>query len=773
MGRDTRGTVCGAGALLVALAAFALGPPAAQGSGSPLIGALWASEVSASSAHLNAEIDANGSPTTYHFDYITAAAYEANVAGGKEGFAGAARAPSPNDANLATSPVQQLLSNLQPQTAYRYRLVAKNSAGPTTSSTFSFATQSLGGGVLLADGRGWEMVSPVDKNGGQADPPGALFGGGVLQAAAAGGAVTYGSATSFGPSPVGAAPASQYLAARSAGGWSAQNITPPLFSGSYGTEREGVPYQLFSPDLARGLLLNGRRCRGEGEGCAVANPPLAGTDAPEGYQNYYLRESAGGAYTALLGTANAGQLGLEPADFELTLAGAAADLRHVVLSTCAALTANAVEVPLGEGCDPARPNLYEYSPGAGLSLVNLRPGDTQGTPGAVLGAQGGAVSADGSRVYWRDLQNGNLYLREGASSKQVDILAGGGGSFETATPAGSPAFYTKADHLYRYDAPGAGASIDLTPAGGVLGVLGASEDGSYVYYLTSSGLFLRHGAATVPVAPAADASNYPPTTGTARVSADGTRLLFLSNASLTGFDNTQVGEKTSCDREAPFDKGKPCTEVYLYDASAPSLTCVSCNPTNGRPVGPSTIPGAVPNGEGPAATDSYKPRALSADGRRVFFDSRDALALVDTNGEGDVYEWEQQGTGSCAAAGGCLTPISSGRATGGASFVDASADGADAFFLTDGSLVGADPGAVDLYDARIGGGFPVASPPIACQGDACQVLPPEPVDPGLNTLLAGAGNPPVHYSHYKKPHHKTHRHKKRHHKKHGRRGARR
>ena len=31
----------------------------------------------------------------------------------------------------------------------------------------------------------------------------------------------------------------------------------------------GVPYQLFSGDLARALLLNGQRCREGGVGCAV------------------------------------------------------------------------------------------------------------------------------------------------------------------------------------------------------------------------------------------------------------------------------------------------------------------------------------------------------------------------------------------------------------------------------------------------------------------------------------------------------------------------
>jgi hypothetical protein len=593
--------------------------------------------------------------------------------------------------------------------------------------------------VGLPDGRGWEMVSPLDKNGGQVDPPGAIFGGGVLQAAADGESVTYGSSASFGPGALGAPLASQYIARRVDAGWSTQNITVPTLAGSYGVEPDGVPYQLFSADLGRGLLLNGRHCRGVGEDCAVANPPLPGTDAPAGYQNYYLRESATGGFTALLGAAGAGELALDPAEFELTLAGASPDLRHVVLSTCAALSAEATEVPLGEGCDPGEANLYEWSPGAGLGLVNLLPGEAQGTPGATLGAQAGAVAADGSRVYWSD--GANLYLRTPGLTRQVDETAGGGGVFETASADGSVAFFTKAGHLWRYDAL-AHSSADIAPSGGVQGVLGASEDGSHLYYLTAAGLFLWHGGATVKAAAGADASTYPPTTGAARVSPDGAHLAFVSTAPLTAFDNTEATPPACGDPEAGGDR---CSELYLYSAGANTLVCASCRAA-GRPTGPATIPGAIPNGVGSRAVDSYKPRALTVDGARLFFDSRDPLVATDTNNDWDVYQWEARGAGDCVRSGGCIALISSGRAEGGASFVDASSDGADVFFLTDGSLVASDPGSVDLYDARIGGGFPVAPEPIPCQGNACQSLPPEPTDPSLATLIPGLGNPAVRYS---------------------------
>jgi hypothetical protein len=724
-------------ALLTLFAAFGPGASVASAAGTPTIGEVWASSVFSSTVRLQAKINPNEAPTAFHIDYITQAAYEANVNAAKDGFTGTQKIPAAVDAEAGSgaSPVTvlQILSSLTPDTAYRYRVVAHNPEGTASSPTLTFATQILGSSSFLADNRGWEMVSPVDKNGGQVDPPGALAGGGVLQAAANGQSVTYGSAASFGEGATGAATASQYIATRTATGWTTQNITAPLYSGSYGTAHEGVPYQLFSGDLARGLLLNGRHCRGEETDCAVANPPLPGTGAPAGYQNYYLRNNGAGSFTALIGASEGGMLSLEPADFSISLAGASPDLQHVVLSTCAALTPDAIEVPEGEGCEPEAQNLYEYSPGAGLSLVNLLPAQSHGSPGAALGAQAAAVSTDGGRVYWNDLATGNLYLRAGGQTKQVDAAAGGGGVFETASTDGSIAFYTKAGHLYRYDAA-AQSSTDLTPTGEVEGVLGASADGTRVYYLSASGLYLWHSGMTSEVAETADESNYPPASGTARVSADGTRLVFVATAPLTGYDNKDL--KT----------GELDSQVYLYDAGADSLACVSCNPTHARPIGPSTIPGAIANGEGADATKVYKPRVLTTDGRRLYFDSVDALGLTDTNNLADVYQWEAQGEGSCTRPAGCVTPISSGRSEEGATFVDASADGSDVFFLTDRALVSGDlAGSVDLYDARVGGGFPEPPPPLACAGDACQSLPPTPVDPTLTTKSSGPGNPPVHY----------------------------
>src|ERR1044071_3628380 len=672
--------------LIAFTTAMALSAPAANAAGAPEVSATWVSTVGTSTANLRGEVDPNGISTTYRFEYTT----EANSLA--KGFTGASKAPVGSEPGIGAGEdpvgVVQHIGGLAIDSSYRYRLIATNSSGSDTGPTRRLHPDAITTPFTLPDSRAWEMVSPIDKNGGDVAHPEALLGGGVIQAAAQGGALTYGSATSFG-SGQGSTVASQYVSRRGSSSWSTQNVTPPALAGSYPSDPEsGVPYRLFSSDLSRSLLSNGKRCRGEATACPVANSSITGSGAPSGYRNYYLRTEGPEAFKALLGSTNLAESSLDSSHFEVSFAGATPDLSQVVLSSCASLTTDAIEVAgSGEECDPAKQNLYRYS-STGLVAINLLPAQSTTTPGATLAAQSNAISSDGSRVYWSD--GTNLYLRKGTQTAEVDESVGGGGSFETASADGAIAYFTKAGHLYRYEAT-TGTATDLTPGGEVKGVLGASNDGSYVYYLTDAGLFLRHGATTTPVASSADASNYPPTTGTARVSADGTHLAFVSSKELTDYDN------------AGFE------EVYLYSAGSNSLICASCNPSGERPLGPSSIPGALSSGD---ETEVYKPRVLSTNGSRLFFESDDVMVTQDSNGERDVYQWEAQGTGSCVTVGGCVAPISSGRAESPAVFLDASSDGSDAFFLTDGPLLESDPDAFDVSDARVGGGVPIPEKPI-------------------------------------------------------------
>ncbi|HEX8688834.1 MAG TPA: hypothetical protein VF729_01165, partial [Solirubrobacterales bacterium] len=137
------------------------------------------------------------------------------------------------------------------------------------------------------------------------------------------------------------------------------------------------------------------------------------------------------------------------------------------------------------------------------------------------------------------------------------------------------------------------------------------------------------------------------------------------------------------------------------------------------------------------------------DGGRLFFNSYEGLVPNDTNGATDVYQWEAPGSGSCtkesyayqAANGGCIHLISSGESPADSEFRNASADGRDVYFITESSLLPQDPGLIDLYDARVGGGFSQPTERAACEGEACQGSPPPPLDPTpASTSYRGPGN---------------------------------
>jgi hypothetical protein len=742
-------------ALVVALAGISLVAAETAAATPPQIVSTTVEGVTATGLVLRGSVNPNGVSTNYRFEYLTEAAYEANLASDppRESFAGATLSPSAAGrlvgAGSSPQPVVQSLSGLEPSTAYRYRLRAINIEGEMAFSAVRlFGTAAPTNSFELLDHRGWEMVSPIEKRGGAIQPPGAVFGGGVTQAAADGGSVTYSSADSFGEDAQGSPAGSQYLATRGGGGWATANITTPLLSGSYGSEPDGVPYQLFSGDLSLGLLSNGERCRGViGGECPVANPPLPGSGAPAGYRDYYRRTSPGG-FESILGAADLTHTSLGPGLLELRLVAATPGLSHIVLSSCAALTPDAVEVPSSGGCDPADQNLYEWSGGA-LELISLDPA---GNPvaAAQIAAPNRAIAEDGARVYFTS--GGDLYVHTPSGTKTVS--ASPAVVFAAASPDGSTAYLVDSGALQRYSvATGSLTTIDAGP--GVEGVLGTSRDGADVYYARSGAVFLYGGTTPAEVASAALESDW--RAGTSRVTRDGSRLLFLSAAELTGYPSGGT------------------TEVFLYgpsDGGPGDLTCVSCNPSGERPRGDAAIPGSRPNGTGGDAIDVYEPRVLSADGNRVFFESADSLAAQDTNGGVvDVYEWETDGEGTCLRPGGCVQLISGGRDQAPSYFLDADEDGGEAFFLTAASLYPPDPGSYDVYDAREGGGFAAPSLPIPCVADACQVLPEAPEDETPGTLVPNSGNPPLEVKGGSNMGGKTKKSKKKHHKKRGKKGT--
>ncbi len=140
----------------------------------------------------------------------------------------------------------------------------------------------------------------------------------------------------------------------------------------------------------------------------------------------------------------------------------------------------------------------------------------------------------------------------------------------------------------------------------------------------------------------------------------------------------------------------------------------------------------------------YGGRVVSDDGSRVFFTTTQSLTAQDTDGGyRDVYMW--------TADGGLSLVTPPGSAPADLGYLDSSSDGSKVFFNTSETILPSDtdPGAVDVYEAILGGGSAPGKPapdvdPEVCRGDACQGPVGGPVaPPSIGSLsFAGLGNLP-------------------------------
>lgn len=468
----------------------------------------------------------------------------------------------------------------------------------------------------------------------------------------------------------------------------------------------------------------------------------------------------------------------------------------------AALTADAVAGTATQ--------IYDLHDGS-LELVSVLPGGQPNPATSVVGFREEssrnhrsnvehAVSADGSRIFWTSPNDfthyGEIYVRvDGGTTLPVsaeaeELSSASKSMYWTSAADGSRTLFTtdaaianvRDDDLYKFDVDRALAGEPATTlvAHGVSGVLGASDDLSRVYFVSSENLapgakqgghnlFLDEEGETEFIAAVTkwDAGRdlgagislaaQNPEGRANRVTPDGRFAAFQASGRLTGYDNVD-----------PVD-GRMYEEVYRYDADSGDLSCVSCNPTGARPVGlPGVpIPYTAHPFDGPAAffqtnelrvaaelptweRDTHASQALSDDGQRVFFNSFEPLAPSDTNGVQDVYQWQAPGSGTCdtesptysAANGGCIDLISTGKSPQRSEFYDASADGESVFFSTNSSIDPRDEGLTDVYVARVGGGLAIPADEPACEGDACQDIPAAPTDQTpASASFRGRGDP--------------------------------
>jgi hypothetical protein len=594
--------------------------------------------------------------------------------------------------------------------------------------------------LRLPDCRAYEQVTPTDKGGSNA--AGKV---GLVQAAREGDGTTFFATAGLGG--LGEPEFPEYLSTRAAGAWGTTGL---LLAGEPGGQGSLAGW---SEDLGATLI--------EGE-----------TTLGSGVGGLFLRDNATGMYRLLFAGG-------------ATLADFTPDHASFVFES---------EIPLLPSATAGHENVYEWHDDS-LSLAGVLPGPGEVAPpgGSFAGpdhwlegdtTRGGAsgryytantISSNGTRVFFTAGGTGQLYMRENGTTT-IPIP---GGHFDEATPDGAIVLVQAQDGstLSEYDVTH--EHLTQLAAGGIQGVLGMSNDGSYVYFVANAvlasnegvggshaatgkcagvfgngtcNLYVWHDGSIVFLAALSDVAGKLETDGydwtptgvagglhlerSARVTPDGSVLLFRSKLRLTSYDN--AGH----------------TEFYRYEAATRRVTCVSCDPSGALPTGDAALV-AYPAHPATAGGFQFLTRNLSQDGSTVFFDSPDALAPADKNGVQDVYEWEAAGHGTCTSAspafseasGGCLYLISTGTSPAPSWFADASASGSDAFFFTYQPLVGQDGDQLeDIYDARVGGGIAAQNPQVAppCDGEGCRggSAPPPVLASPVSSTYEGAGNVP-------------------------------
>jgi hypothetical protein len=658
----------------------------------------------------------------------------------------------------------------------------------------------VGPSADLPNCRAYEQVTPTQKNGQVT-----LNTGVPSRATADGNALGYASNGRYANSPSGAFP-NLYVARRSStGGWGVANVSPP--STPVPTPPGGaVASYEFSPDLSESVL-------------KLPLAPLAPGADPT-VLNLFLRDSIGN-YSLINTDPPPVKLpgecpvpSLEVACWQfvdvVTFAGATPDFRHMLIQ----VRKNLADF---EGHEELFRSDFEGGSWH-MSSVGVLPdglaapeGSTAGSGSSIFASTSSpdlynrvanAISPDGSRVIFQaNSDEGELNEAGQLGLTQVYDRLGGTATVEISAPAvgstpahpgagaatfwagsvsGDRVFFTSSAELttasntgpshegadlYEYDFARNGDELhDLTTDTGVeagaqvLGVLDASEDGSYVYFVARAQLDGSKGVAGEPnlyVSHEGDAPSFVATLSESDaqdwtqsaalresyVTPDGRHAAFTSINPVpavnfpTGYNN--VNETTST----------PEREVYVYSVGG-GLFCASCNRSGAAPVGPGLLGGVHrPGTTDVSQSSAFHPvRAVSNDGSRVFFSSQDPLVgetdPADTNAK--IYQWEAPTEGSCSAGGGCVNLLSGSNPPNESVFLGASSDGADVFFATTEQLLPSDKDELsDIYDARIGGGFTQEEPAPECTSDkecrsASQALPG--YSPPATPNFQGPGN---------------------------------
>jgi hypothetical protein len=739
----------------------------------PVVESTSFSNVGEAEAELEAVIEPCGLQTQYVFEFITQQEYESN---GKS-FTGA-QAAGGGEIPAGTSPasVSAAASELEPGTTYVFRAVASNAEG-SDAGEGEFATYPVAEPVLscpndifragfsahLPDCRAYELVTPSSTN---ARAPTGVNGnlGSFFPSREAS---PDGSAASFeiyggslpGSEATGSLAGDPYLAQRDASGWNTSYVgpngleAPAILPGSHSPDQS---YSFWNSDDERGSA------------------------SIEGKKTSYIRYPDG--QSKLVGR---GSIAGDPEARSLLIGPNGS---HIVFASRVQLESNAP--PDGTMA------VYDRTPDEATHVVSLLPGGK--TPKAGEDAVYQNASIDGKGIAFRIKVDETLYLYLRYNNEET-YEVGEDVTFAGIAEGGSRVFYLEDGDIWRYDVL-AGTRIPFTTIGNVTPV-NISADGTVVYFVSPTAIGGTANPSSVKPVKGAEnlyrsdeggvsfvgtvterdvvgvKENYPVgglglwleamgnggvlsgsiAIDPSRTTPDGNVLLFESRAVLDGYD----------------PEGH--AEVYRYDFTGDTLDCLSCNPTLAPATSDASLQSILQSlpalgGQQALSIFSNLPN-LIPDGRRVFFQSLEALVPDDTDGLQDVYEWEAQGVGSCTKGGGCISLISSGQSMRINYLFAISDSGNDVFVRTSDLLLPSDlEETPSIYDARVDGGFaeepqsPLRTTPLSPQ--------PTLVTPGmLPSKKSGNVNSPKRCPKGKK---KVRRHgkfvcvKKKHHKKHHR-----
>jgi hypothetical protein len=648
----------------------------------------------------------------------------------------------------------------------------------------------------LPNGRAYEQVTPVDKNGNNVKN-----GPDAVRAAADGGAITFYVPGGL-PGAEGAQEYPYFLSHRDSDAWTTSGLLPNAASGPRGlvlgwneslsedivfNKQVGKPATVYSRSTETGQLTPLVSGLGEpayagssvdGNIVVLESPSvLPGSAAAEFASNVYVVDRTTG-HTRLASMLNSG----EPASLEGSFAGPY-EWWESALSTEGGAS-RGFYTQAEHALSAAGDHLFFTSGGEPHRIfLRLNPAEPQ----SALDGEGHCTEPAAACTV--EVSASERALPDPAGPKSAIFIG--------ASQDGSKAYFLSSERLtddstaspdegldlYRYESAAAQGHrltdlvVDPGDASGadVLGVLGISSDGEAIYFVANG--VLADGAAPGNCVKSADQADYSGACSlyvwdhgeihfvtridaqrdfanwrpkevsilselgpAARTTPDGATLLFGSSVPQTSFET------------------EGAREFYLFKLGEPEIVCVTCG-HGVETTGPAFLQRNIFTYANPVTyPGAFFTRNLSDDGRRVFFQSPDALAAGDVNEVEDTYLWELANPlmagDSCrsssasyvAGSGGCIYLLSTGTSEDPSSFADADPSGDNSFFFTSQSLVAQDRDElVDIYDAKVGGGLSAqnqapgtrCSDELGCRGDS--PVAPRFESPGTATFR-GSGN---------------------------------